>query len=306
MNRENQNILSLSDFPLWTALITPFTPQGEVDYHALARLVDEQQQANNAILLLGSTGEGLALEQSEQQQIVEFVCELKPSVPLMVAVGGFNLQAQINWIKQCNQLPIQAFLLASPLYAKPGVIGQIQWFKTLLDAAEHPCMLYNVPSRSGVEIAPQVVSELADHENLWAMKEASGDINKFLAYRNANCELLMFSGEDAMMPYLASAGAKGLVSVCANAWPEATHLYVSKSLSGDKGQLFSVWQNAIESLFEVANPIPIKVLMHQQNMIECPNLRPPLTHDELRCHQALLTADQQVTDWLCHSRSAQL
>ena len=126
-----KNNFDLNNYPLWTALVTPFTDAGEVDYAILDQLVAQQQAANNGILLLGSTGEGLALTLKEQQAIVEHVCQLNPTVPLMVAVGGMNLKQQIAWVEYCNKLPIHGYLLGSPLYAKPGVIGQTHWFENL-------------------------------------------------------------------------------------------------------------------------------------------------------------------------------
>lgn len=291
------NNFDLNDYPLWTALVTPFSESGEVDYTALEQLVAEQQDANNGILLLGSTGEGLALSLKEQQAIVEHVCQLAPSVPLMVAVGGMNLKQQVAWVEYCNQLPIHGYLLGSPLYAKPGVVGQTHWFESLLNASNHPCMLYNVPGRSAVEISPQVIKNLAEHKNLWALKEASGDISKFEGFRTASPTLAIFSGDDALMPYFAQAGAKGLVSVAANAWPSQTHEFVKRSLSGQYPNLFTDWSQAIQSLFAVANPIPVKVLMHLQGKINTPHLRPPLTHLELEQTDSITHANNTILSW---------
>lgn len=294
---------NINNYPLWTALVTPFDQFGEIDYSCLAKLVDDQQQAGNAILLLGSTGEALAVELSEQQKIVKFVCDLNPSVPLMVAVGGANIKAQTAWIEYCNDLPIHAYLLGTPMYAKPGVVGQTQWFHELLDTATHPCMLYNVPGRSAISIPTKTVANLSEHKNLWAMKEASGDINEFTAYQKAAPNMRMYTGEDPLLPILAPAGAVGLVSVCANAWPEATHLYVEKSLNGDTNGLMAVWFDATNALFEQSNPIPVKVLMHKQSVLNTPVLRAPLTHLELSSDQGILAADNAITEWLCQSRT---
>lgn len=287
----------LSNYPLWTALVTPFDAQDQVDFDTLTTLVRQQEQAGNGILLLGSTGEGLALTLSEQQAIVEFVCNLTPNVPLMVAVGGINLQEQLAWVEFCNQHPIHAYLLGSPLYAKPGVIGQTQWFDALLNATDLPCMLYNVPGRSAVEVSPQVLKNLAHHDNLWALKEASGDISKFEQFREAAPELAIYSGDDGLIPYFAQAGAKGLVSVAANAWPEQTAEFVRRSLAGTYPNLFTTWTQAVNSLFSVANPIPVKVLMHQQGKLATPNLRPPLTHLELQCNAAIERANDTILSW---------
>jgi len=291
------NNFNLNDYSLWTALVTPFDQHGDIDYNTLTKLVREQEAAHNGILLLGSTGEGLALTQKEQQAIVEHVCQLKPAVPLMVAVGGSNLKQQIEWVNFCNTLPIHSFLLGSPLYAKPGVVGQTHWFESLLNASAHPCMLYNVPGRSAVSIPAATIQNLQNNKNLWALKEASGSIAQFEAYRQAAPNLAIYSGDDALMPYFAQAGAKGLVSVAANAWPVQTHEFVKRSLSGQHPNLFAQWSSAINSLFAVANPIPVKVLMHLQGRLSSPQLRPPLTHLELTQTDCITTANNTILSW---------
>lgn len=291
----------LCAYPLWTALVTPFLENSEIDFTSLKQLAKAQAAAGNGLLLLGSTGEGLALTSEEQLSIVEFVCDLQLDVPLMVAVGGYNLVAQVNWIKRCNGLAIDSFLLATPLYAKPGVVGQTQWFNALLDAAEFPCMLYNVPSRSGIEIPIETLQTLQNHPNCWAMKEASGDLNKFLNYRKQCPNIELYSGEDAMLPYLVPAGARGLVSVCANAWPQATHCYVQRCLAGQTQGLLGVWHDAVDALFSAANPIPVKVLMQQQNTIQSSMLRPPLTHLEVTDSTLLLACNEQINQWLAQA-----
>jgi len=288
---------TVSDYILWTALVTPFDEHGKVDYYTLAQLADEQAQAGNGILLLGSTGEGLALCEAEQEKMVRFVCQHQPDAPIMVAVGGYNLQTQIRWIEFCNELPIDAYLLAAPLYAKPGPVGQEQWFRALLKASKLPCMLYNVPSRSGVELAPLALVNLLDEDNFWAVKEASGSAAKFNEFKQALPDIAIFSGDDALLPEFTLIGAAGLVSVCANAWPQATQLYVSQCLAQPINTEFNLWKRAIESLFTVANPIPVKVLMHQRSQINSPLLRLPLTHNELSCHRAIQQADTAIMQW---------
>jgi len=294
---------TLSNTVLWTALVTPFTENDSVDFDSLAVIAAKQAAAGNGIVLLGSTGEGLALTLVEKTKIVEFICQLKLNIPLMVAVGGHNLPEQTAWVEQCNQYPIDAYLLGTPVYAKPGVVGQTQWFEQLLNTAKFPCMLYNVPSRSCAEIPLQTVKNLSKHANFWAMKEASGDINTFLAYRQAVPEVALFSGEDAMLPYLTNAGVKGLVSVCANAWPTPTKRYVELSLASETQTLFPLWNNAIASLFSVANPIPVKILMHLQGEISLPNLRAPLTHLELSSSDEIQRYDQQIKAWFIEQNS---
>lgn len=287
----------VTDYSLWTALVTPFNQRGRVDYDALAQLLDLQASAGNGILMLGSTGEGLALSINEQKKIIRFVCQHQPNAPIMVAVGGYNLASQLEWIEYCNQLPISGYLLSAPLYAKPGPKGQEQWFRSLLERSKHPCMIYNVPSRSGVELCPQALANLTDEPMFWSVKEASGSVIKFKEFRDALPSIAIYSGDDALLPEFSLLGASGLVSVCANAWPQATNLYVTQCLTNPQSTEFNLWKSAIEPLFSVANPIPVKVLMHQTQQIGHPQLRLPLTHDELSEHAPLMAAHDTINQW---------
>lgn len=297
--KESIKYNSLTDQPLvWTALITPLFADGAIDYASLKHLALQQNQAKNGILLLGSTGEGIALSAKERLTIVEYVSAMSLDVPLMVAVGGYNLNEQCAWIEQCNQLPISAYLLTSPIYAKPGPKGQAAWFNTLLDSAKLPCMLYNVPSRTGGEIALSALQQVQNHENCWALKEASGDLNKLLAYRQHCPNVELYSGEDAMMPYLAAADVKGLVSVCANVWPEATRRYVELALAKNHAGLFPLWHQAISALFQVTSPIAVKALLAELNVISSATLRLPLCQDELAEDHGLQAIDQRIQQWL--------
>lgn len=287
----------LANYPLWTALVTPFNELGRVDYNVLADLLDQQADAGNGVLLLGSTGEGLALSSPEQKKIVRFVCQHSPKTPLMVAIGGYNLESQLEWIEYCNQLPIDAYLLAAPLYAKPGPKGQEQWFGALLDHSKYPCMIYNVPSRSGVDLSPLALANLAQHPRFWSLKEASGCSETFSQFKQALPTIDIFSGEDGLLSEFAALGAAGLVSVCANAWPAPTRLYVEQCLANNICQDLPLWKGAIAPLFSVANPIPVKVLMHYQQLIKHPELRLPLTHNELTEHGSLIEANSQIQQW---------
>lgn len=282
---------------LWTALITPMHQDGRIHFEDLKHLVKKQEEAGNGILLVGSTGEGLALPEKEKKEIVEFVAGLNPGVPLMAGVGGFDDKKQTEWISFCNRLNIDAFLLVTPLYAKPGFQGQVAWFSTLLDKAEKPCMLYNIPSRTGVKLIPGVLQTLENHRNLWSVKEASGSVIDFQQFRMAAPKVSLFSGDDALMPYFQAAGCKGLVSVAANIWPEATKLYVEKCLCGNTETLLPVWPDAVKALFSASNPIPAKHLLKEKGLIQNTTLRLPLTENELTDIDHLVKADQQIQNW---------
>ncbi len=297
----------VNQYPLWTAVITPFTPEGAVDYTSFEKTLKLQEDANNGIVVLGSTGEGLNLGQSTALEIFDWILGLALKIPVMAGIPGFNLPETLAYVKKLNARPsIHGFLVVTPLYAKPGDHGQYEWFKSILDASLKPCMLYNVPGRSGVKMSFQAVAKLHGHKNFWAIKEASGSVEDFRRYHEMCPNVDMYSGDDGLIADFREYGLKGLVSVASNPWPKATHLYLKKVLEGtltphDVG----LWKEWCDSLFTVANPVPAKVLMHQRGLIAHPNLQLPLHHQDLlsddptihKKWQTVLKADEQVNQW---------
>src|SRR6056297_4244232 len=281
---------------LWTALITPMHQSGEIHFGDLEKLIRRQDLAGNGILLIGSTGEGLALNDDEKKEIIGFSADLDVSVPLMAGVGGFQIENQKAWIQFCND-KVDAFLMVAPLYSKPGPVGQKNWFLDLMDVAEKPCMIYNIPSRTGVKIPPTVIKELSGHSKFWSIKEASGSIADYKEYREMVPQASMFSGDDALLPFFAAAGCSGLVSVSSNVWPEETAKYVELSLEGKTDSLFPVWKRAVEAMFSAPNPVPVKALLHQKGIIESSALRAPLTEKELNNMDQLKQADEEIINW---------
>lgn len=286
----------MKNITLWTALITPMKESGEVHFEDLEKLIRLQEEIGNGILLIGSTGEGLALDDGEQKEIVRFAQGLDLHVPVMAGVGGFQIKKQKEWIKYCND-KVDAFLIVSPLYAKPGPEGQKIWFRELMDIAEKPCMIYNIPSRTGVKIPPKVMGELSGHPNFWSIKEASGNLADFQTFREMVPDIPLFSGDDGLMPFLSVAGASGLVSVASNVWPVETAKFVELCLSGNTKSLFPVWKHAVEMLFSAPNPIPAKVLLHEKGIIESPELRLPLAAKDFQDYKRLKTSDTEIMNW---------
>lgn len=288
------NIRSTS---LWTAIVTPFTEKGEIDWAGFERLLRLQAEAGNGVVILGSTGEGLALSLEEKKKIVQKSLSYGLKTPVIAGVGGFDLNSVKEWLSFCEGTELDGYLMVCPLYAKPGAKGQTAWFRALLDSVKKPCMLYNVPSRTGVKLAPSVLSDLAGHPNLWALKEASGSLDDFQAFQKSNGQVNIFSGEDSLMPFLASLGAKGLVSVAGNVWPRETAAYVKASLKGEHSTLFPTWSEASQSLFTAANPIPAKVLLKELNLIESPTVRAPLALEDFNSLSALQSANTNIRKW---------
>lgn len=287
----------MSDLRLWTALITPMNPDGSVHYEDLKMLLKRQEDAGNGVLILGSTGEGIAFSETEKREIIKFAASQNLNTPIMAGVGGIRLETQLEWIDYCNELDIDSYLLVTPLYSKPGRFGQTEWFTELLNRSEKRCMIYNIPSRTGVKLLPEVLLDLENHPNLWAVKEASGSIDDFKTFREKLPELPLFSGDDALLPDFAELGCTGLVSVAANVWPIETKLYVEKCLSGDVKELKPVWKEAVKALFSAPNPIPSKILLHSKKEITNCTLRPPLSERDLLDQSHLLDVDRAVREW---------
>lgn len=286
-----------TEIPLWTALVTPMKDNGELHLDDLASLIDRQDEAGNGVLVLGSTGEGLALDREDKEQVIKTATNINVGVPIMAGVGGFNLEEQLQWIEYCRKYEVDAFLLVTPLYAKPGPKGQVEWFKALLDAADKPCMLYNVPSRTGVKMSSLVLRELHNHPNFGALKEASGSIEDYQNYRKITADPAFYSGDDGLTPFFAMAGCDGLVSVASNVWPKETHRYVEWCLAGRGPELLPLWQECTNALFSAPNPVPAKVLLKEKGWISTAALRPPLTKKEVDDIGLLKEADDKIQEW---------
>lgn len=289
--------MKITDTQIWTAVVTPMHENGELHLEDLASLIHKQDEAGNGVLVLGSTGEGLALGLEDKKQVVKTASSLNIDIPVMVGVGGFNLRNQLEWVEYCHQFNIDAFLLVTPLYSKPGAKGQTEWFKALLDAADRPCMVYNIPSRTGTEMSVEMLMELQGHPNFEVVKEASGSIMEFQKYSKSAPELVFYSGDDALTPFFAMAGCKGLVSVASNVWPKAVHRYVQWCIEGRGPELLPLWQECADALFSAPNPVPVKVLLKEKGWISSSALRPPLTEGEMDDVSLLKNADQMIRDW---------
>lgn len=290
---------NLNDYPLWTAIVTPMNTDSTVDYDSFEKILKEQDAAGVAVVILGSTGEALNLNKDECKKVLEFGLNLNLSVPVMTGIGGFNQKETLEYVTYLNTLKgLDAYLVVTPLYAKPGEHGQTQWFKAILDLATRPCMLYNVPGRTGVKMNFNAVKNLADHKNFWAIKEASGSVEDFKKYGDNAPKARMYSGDDGMVPDFYPHRCVGLVSVAANSWPVETKAYVQKTIAGKLSAAEAdLWRVSCDTLFIAANPVPVKNLMHAQGKIKTNVLRAPLHHMDLADNTPVLEADKKVKTW---------
>jgi 4-hydroxy-tetrahydrodipicolinate synthase len=289
----------LNQYPLWTAIVTPLDNEGRLDLESYKNLLNEQNEAKNGILVLGSTGESLNLSLEERRKVLAFTLEQNLDVPIMVGVGGAQLEATLDWVKEVSSKNIDALLLVTPLYAKPETEGQYLWFKTLMDATDKKVMLYNVPSRTGKGMSFDAVKRLNEHPNFWAIKEASGSVDDFKNYVASAGGKPVYSGDDGLLPVFAEHGCRGLVSVSSNAWPKETHEYTVRSLEKTLSkEEISLWDACAGALFCVSNPIPVKRLLSEEKRIAYPNLKLPLTHKDLSQAATVLEASSRIKDWL--------
>ncbi|WP_167896319.1 4-hydroxy-tetrahydrodipicolinate synthase [Wolbachia endosymbiont of Brugia pahangi] len=266
---------------LWTACVTPFNYNGSsIDYCSLQHLLTMQAKAKNGVVLLGSTGESLSLTDSEKRTLVEFACKLKLNMEIIIGVPGVNLYQTLEWLNFCKDIPIHGYLMTTPIYTKPGVIGQTLWFEKLLEKAHVPAMFYNIPSRAGVSLHVETVYNLSSHERFWAIKDSSGTIDTLIEYKKVAPNVEVFCGDDNMIHDMAAYGTAGLVSVASNAWPHVAHEYVKQCLNG-KSFHADVWQQACKALFIASNPIPTKALLHGIGLIEHRTVRLPLSTQDL-------------------------
>ncbi len=291
---------SLSNFPLWTAVVTPMNDYAEVDFESLESVLKEQEHAGNAVLILGSTGEGLNLTLHEKRDIVQFTKALDLVVPIMVGIGGFNLEDQIGFIKYCDEYDVDAFLLVNPLYSKPGKEGQYVWFRSLMIETDTPCMIYNVPSRTGSKIHPEVPARLYNEfGNYFGLKEASGSLEDFNAFFKAEPKAPLFCGDDNLIREFIDLGARGHVSVASNVWPKKTNTYLRLALQGETENLFDKWVHCVNLLFDAPSPIPVKSLLFHKGWINSDQVRLPLVREDLtqQTEEALLEADRLLNNW---------
>jgi 4-hydroxy-tetrahydrodipicolinate synthase len=303
--------MDVREISTWTAIVTPFLEDGSVDTASLERLVAEQSAAGNGLVVLGSTGEALACNEDEKLDILKAIMWMDREVPVVIGVGGFQLETQRSWIRKGNALGVDGFMLVTPLYAKPGAAGQVAWFEALMNEAEAPCMLYNIPGRAATPLHLDVVSQLGTHRHAWAIKEAGGTLASYRTYREAaQDQWVLYSGDDPLLPTFAPEGAAGVVSVAANIWPALTHQFTqwvcgasSDELASDGAQsVIQTWGRLTESLFVTSNPVPAKVLLATQGRLSSATTRAPLSTKE----EALEGLDVELLERLATELSLSL
>ena len=246
-----------------TAIVTPMNANG-VDYEAFGRLIDWQiEEGVNALVIAGTTGEGSTLTDAEHKEVLRFAMEkTNRRVPLVAGTGSNDTAYAIELTKFACELDYDAMLLVTPYYNKATQRGLIESFTAIADASTKPCILYNVPSRTGCNLTPASCAVLAKHEKIVGIKEASGNISQvaeIAALTNGAFDI--YSGNDDQIVPLLSLGGKGVISVLSNILPKKTVEICDKFFAGDVAgscKLQLELLPLINSLFCEVNPIPAK------------------------------------------------
>lgn len=264
-----------------TAIVTPFR-NGEIDYEAFARLINWQiEQGIDAIVVCGTTGEASTLTDEEHREAIRFAVETaKGRVPIIAGTGSNDTAYAIELTKHACEVGADAILLVTPYYNKATQKGLIASFTAVADASTKPIILYNVPSRTGCNILPATAAALAEHPNIVAIKEASGNISQIAELASlVRGKMDIYSGNDDQIVPVLSLGGKGVISVLSNLMPKETSEICHKFLSGDVAGSTAMQLDLlplVNALFCEVNPIPVKAAMAAMGYGEN-SLRLPLT-----------------------------
>lgn len=277
-----------------TALVTPFL-NGEVNFPLLERLISRQIEAGiQAIVICGTTGESATLTDREKIELISRAKGYAKKDCLIIAGTGSNAtEHTVELSKAAEDAGADALLIVSPYYNKATPEGLIQHFSAAAFSVHLPVILYNVPSRTGVDIPVSVYKQLSSVSNIAGVKEASTDLSKILSIR-AECpeDFHIWSGNDDLTVPILSLGGKGVISVLSNLYPELTQAMVEAALDGDfdtAAALQIEFQPLTRALFSQVNPIPVKAAMKLLGY-DCGPCRLPLTAPSLKLMQQLKTA----------------
>jgi len=267
------------------AIVTPFK-DGKVDFPSLGQLIDWQiSQEIDAIIVCGTTGEASTLNDKEHIETVQYAVEkVNGRVPVIAGAGSNDTEHAIFMSKELEESGVDGLLLVTPYYNKCTQKGLIQHYTKIADAVNIPIILYSVAGRTGVNISPSTVFELAKHPNIVGIKEASGNISQVVEIAKCiNEKFSLYSGNDDMIVPLLSVGGIGVISVAANIVPKDTHRMVMNYLDGDVKEASKLqlgMKHLIDALFIEVNPIPVKAALNMMGRIKLEYRLPLCPPDE--------------------------
>ena len=277
------------------ALVTPFDDHNRVDYAALKRLIDFHVAAgSNGLVVAGTTGESATLATEEHIELIGRAVEIAAGrLPVIAGTGSNSTSQTVDLSVAVSDSGIDGYLVVVPYYNKPVQEGLYRHFSAIADAVDKPVMLYNVPGRTVADLLPETVARLAEHENIAAIKEATGDIGRLRDIQALVPEDFgLFSGDDfTVLPFIAQ-GGHGVVTVSGNVVPTEMAGLCRLASAGDHDAAKAIddrLQPLNKALFVESNPIPVKWAVSKMGLIE-PHIRLPLTEFSEQYHEQMLTA----------------
>lgn len=284
------------------AIVTPFNQDGSVNYQELERLIEFQiENETDAIVTCGTTGESATLSTEEHIEVVRFTVEkVAKRVPVIAGTGSNDTAYAVDLSIECEKVGVDALLLVTPYYNKTSQKGLVESFFAVADVVNIPCIIYNVPSRTGVNILPETYLKLSVHENIVAVKEANHDVSS-VAQTIALCgdALDIYSGEDNQTLPIIALGGKGVISVFANIMPKEMHDLAKAALNDDfvtAREMTSKYIQLMDSLFVDVNPIPVKEALVLMGY-DCKKFRLPLVNmddDKIETLTSVMTKYQVI------------
>ena len=247
-----------------TAMVTPMDAQGDIDYDAMGRFIDWQIDCGiNALVVMGTTGENATIEPEDQTAVIRYTVERAAGrIPVIAGTGTNNTQHAMDYSISAARDGADALLVVTPYYNKATQNGLIAHFTAIADKVDKPIILYNVPSRTGCNLLPATVEKLAEHPNIAAIKEASGNMSQVVElFARCGDKLDVYSGEDGLTVPILSMGGKGTISVLSNVVPKEAVAMTNAFFAGDVAEAARLqcrYLNLINLLFCEVNPIPAK------------------------------------------------
>ncbi len=278
------------------ALVTPFQADGEVNYNKLEEILEEQiAGGTDAIISCGTTGESSTMSHEEHIEVVRFTCEVvKHRIPVIAGTGSNSTREAIHLSEAAQEAGADGLLLVTPYYNKATQAGLAAHYTAVADAVKIPILLYHIPGRTGVTMAPETIVKLCrEVPNIVGVKEASANFSAIAKIMNlADGCVDLYSGNDDQIVPLMSLGGKGVISVLSNVAPRQTHEICKAYLAGDVKRSCELQLQAIpliDALFCEVNPIPVKAAMNLMGK-EVGPLRLPLTEMEPQNQEKLKKA----------------
>lgn len=277
------------------ALVTPMHADGTVDWESLASLVEWHiAEGTDGIVAVGTTGESSTLGFREHDEVIERVVELVSGrIPVIAGTGGNATDEAIRLTRHAQRAGADACLLVCPYYNKPSQEGLYRHFHAIAMAVDIPQIPYNVPSRCGVDMLPETTQRLSEIDNIIAIKEAKGSLERIHALiERCGDDLAIFTGDDGTAMESMLVGAKGDISVTANVAPALMHAMCSAAIAGRREEaeiLDAKLQHLHTSLFLESNPIPVKWALYEMERMG-PGIRLPLTPLDEKFHQPVRDA----------------